>query len=131
NAAFCAAARPAVGLLLQDVMNYNDPGSIRTALGISSDIAVQAVAPDSPAARAGLSPNDAVLAIGSWSMADLPSVPAGDYTRLKTLHDRIDGLLADGGKIRLRVKRGSDEEREVELAGVPACPGRFELRTQG
>ena len=131
NAAFCASAQPAVGLLLQDVRNYNDPGAIRAALGISSDIAVQAVAPDSPAARAGLRPNDEVLAIDRWAMADLPSAPAGDYTRLKTLHDRIDASLADDGKVRLRVKRGNDEERDVELAGIPACPGRFELRTQG
>ncbi len=131
NAAFCTSARPAVGLLLQDVMNYNDPGSIRAALGIASDIAVQAVAPDSPAAGAGLRPNDAVLAIGQWSMADLPPVAAGDYTRLKTVHDRINATLESEGKVRLRVKRGNDEARDVELVGVPACPGRFELRTQG
>ena len=131
NAAFCTSARPAVGLLLQDVMNYNNPGSIRTTLGIAGDLAVQAVAQDSPAARAGLRPNDAVLAIGPWSMADLPSVSAGDYTRLKTVHDRIHATLRDEGKVRLRVKRGNDEAREVELVGVPACPGRFELRTQG
>jgi hypothetical protein len=131
NAPFCAGARPAVGLLLQDMMNYNDPDAIRAAVGIAGDIAVQAVAPGSPAERAGLRPDDEVLAINGSTVASLPRVKAGDYTRLTALHDRIEAALQRDGKLQLRISRTDGEAREIELTGVPACPGRFELRTQG
>lgn len=131
NARFCAGARPAVGLLLQDAMNYDDPDAIRAALGFSGDIAVEAVAPASPAAQAGLVPNDEILAIDGAPMAALPAVSAGDYTRLDGLHDRIEASLARNGHVALRLRKRGGEEHEVDLAGVAACPGRFALRAGG
>lgn len=131
NASFCRDARPAIGLLLQDVMNYDDPEGIRRPLGISGDIAIEAVAPASPAADAGLTPNEEIMAIDSAQIAALPPGNAGDFARLNALHDRIDASLAKNGRVTLLLRRPDGEEREVELAGLAACPGRFELRIQG
>lgn len=131
NAPFCGDSVPAVGLLLQDMRNYDSPAPVRQAAGITGDIAVQATAAGSPAELADLRPNDEVLAINEEEMAALPAVPSGDYRRLKALHDRIDGALVRDGKVGLTIRRADTPVREVTLAGQRACPGRFELKTAG
>lgn len=130
NAAYCSRVRPAVGLLLQDVQNYDDPEKVRRAFGLTGDIAVEAVAAGSPAEAAGLEANDAVLAIDGQAMADLPPAKKGDWRRLWDLHDRIDALLARDGKVTLTIEHAG-AQRSVSLAGVPACAVRFEYDTGG
>lgn len=131
NAPWCSDAVPAVGLLLQDMLNYDNPGPVREAAGIFGDIAVQAVVAGSPAGRAGLRANDEVLAIEGIAMAALPTAPPGDYRRLKGLHDMIDAALARTGAVSLTVRRAGGPHRHVVLKGERACPGRFELKTAG
>ncbi|MGN6498032.1 MAG: PDZ domain-containing protein, partial [Tsuneonella sp.] len=130
NARFCPDAHPAIGLLLQDMANYGAPDAMRAAAGIAGDVAVEAVAAGSPAARAGLAPNDEVLAIDGASMAALPPAKAGDWQRLTSLHDRIDAALAADGSVALRWRDGAGEHNTA-IAGVPACPTRFELLARG
>lgn len=127
NARFCPDARPEVGLLLQDMMNYSTPEAVRAAAGIRGDIAVQAVAEGSPAALAGLAANDEILAIDGQDMASLPPPKPGDHRRLLALQDRIDAILAESGQIRLRLRGKDGTPREVLLTGLPACPSHFEL----
>lgn len=131
NALFCPDAAPAIGLLLQDMANYASPERIRAAVGIDGDVAVQAVAAGSPAEAAGLTANDAILAIDSVPMAALPPAKAGDWRRLTGLHDRIDASLAADGVVALDLRRGAGEVRSARVEGVPACPGRFELLDRG
>ena len=129
NAPYCADARPAIGLLLQDVMSYSDPDGVRAAIGLEGDVAVQAVAENAPATLAGLLPDDEILALDGQSPASFPVSGAGDYQRLTALHDRIDAILARHGRISLRVRSGTAPARDVVIAGVPACPSRFEILT--
>lgn len=131
NAPFCGDSVLAVGLLLQDMRNYDNPAPVRDAAGIAGDIAVQAAAAQSPAALADLRPNDEVLAIDGHDMAALPAVPPGDYRRLKGLHDLIDAALALHGAVTLTISRAGTPTRDITLAGERACPGRFELKTAG
>lgn len=128
NARYCKVTAPAAGLLLQDMMNYDEPDRIREAIGLQGDVAVQAVAKGSPAALAGLAPNQEVVAIDGLAMTDLPPAQPGDFERLKMLHDRIDAALATKGSVELMLP-GRDLPLVVE--GVPACRSRFELRTEG
>jgi hypothetical protein len=130
NARFCADAQPSIGLLLQDMTNYGSPAVMREAAGIHGDVAVEAVAVGSPAARAGLVPNDEILAIEDDSLAALPPAKAGDWQRLKSLHDRIDAALARTGSVTLTWRDGSGEHRS-RIEGVAACPSRFELLARG
>ena len=125
NAPFCRDVAPAVGLLLQDVAGYRDP-ALRAALGANGDIAVQAVARNSPAERARLAPNDPLEAIAGQAVASLPAAKPGDYARLAGLHDRIDAALRDTGKVDL-VRDG----RILTLVGEPACITRFEMLSDG
>lgn len=129
NARYCQDARPEVGLLLQDIMNYGTPSAVRAAAGITTDIVVQAVAEGSPAAQAGLMANDEVLAIDGQATSALPVQDPGDHRRLFALHARIGALLAAQGRVALRVRSRGGAVRDVSLIGVPACPSRFEVLT--
>lgn len=132
NAPFCAGAHPAIGLLLQDMANYGDPAAMRAAAGIAGDIAVEAVVPGSPAAQAGLAPNDEILAIGAQPMAALPPAKPGDWQRLTGLHDRVDSELARDGAVRIEWRAAADGAvHSAQIAGVPVCPSRFELLASG
>jgi hypothetical protein len=123
NARFCDA-RPAIGLLLQDMANYSQPARMRAAAG-------QAVAAGSPAAIAGLSPNDEILAIDGRAMADLPRAKPGDWARLTALHDTIEAALARDGSVPLAWRGADGKHRAAVIGGVPACPTRFELLDSG
>lgn len=130
NARFCDA-KPAIGLLLQDMANYMEPARMRAAAGIAGDIAVQAVVPGSPAALAGLVPNDEIVAIDGQQMAALPKVKAGDWQRLTGLQDRVDAALARDEKVALSWRDRNGRIREATVAGLAACPTRFELGSSG
>lgn len=135
NAQFCTDARPAIGLLLQDVTAYENPQAIRAATGISGDIAVQAVAADAPAARAGLLANEEVLVLADLDIAALTADQNRNGRtnhsgkRLAFLHSLIDRVLARDGQISLRLRAADGQERDVTITGQRICPGQFELRT--
>ena len=129
SARFCPDARPAIGLLLQDMQNYTQPGQVRAAAGIRGDIAVQAVAEGSPAALAGLLPNEEILAIDGQKVSTIPDPKPRDHRRLYALLDRIDEGLKRSGMILLQVRATDGAVRELLIEGVPACPGRFVLLT--
>lgn len=130
NAPFCRTTAPAIGLQLHDTANYADPPAVRAALGLASDIAVEAVADDAPAARAGLVANDALGEVADQSVARLPPARPGDYTRLTGLYERIDTALALTGQVALTVLRPTGDARMV-LIGEPVCLTRFEMLTEG
>ena len=126
NARFCREVAPAIGLQLQDVANYSDPGAVRDALGLAGDIAVQAVAAGSPSARAGLVANDALSAVAGIEVGALPKAGPGDYARLVGLHDRIDAALRADGRVAL-----ARSGQTLTLAGEPVCATRFEMLSDG
>jgi len=126
NARYCHDVAPAVGLLLQDLAGYADPGPIRAAVGGVGDIAVEAIAAGSPAERAQLAPNDPLEAVAGQPVASLPAARPGDYARLAGLHDRIDAALRAHGQVEL-VRYG----KPLTLVGEPACVTRFEVLTSG
>ena len=127
NAAYCREVSPAIGLVLFDAAGFTDPPTVRLALGLASDIAVEAVATDSPAARAGLRPGQALRAVAGQAVAALPAVKANDYARLVALHDRVDAALRATGQVSFSDGAGS----EIALTGQPACVTRFELLSAG
>ncbi|MEZ5695654.1 MAG: M48 family metallopeptidase [Sphingomonadaceae bacterium] len=131
NAAFCANSAPAIGLVLQDVESFAAPARIRAATGIGGDIFVHVVVPGSPADKAGLRVGDEILAIGSRPVSDFPSSQQERWRRQVALQDALDAGLAATGTAVLRWRRGSSVAKESRFLGQPACPSRFELRTDG
>ena len=94
TARYCDNVSLSTGVLLHDAAAYGEPGELRTALGLSGDIAVQAVAPGSPADLAGVKPNDTALTIGSLTPAALASDPAHPWRRMDAIRAAIDAELA-------------------------------------
>ena len=127
NAPYCRAVAPRIGLTVLDAAGFGDPAAVRAAFGLPGDIAVEAVAADSPAARAGLRPGQALRAVAGQAVAALPTVGPSDYARLVGLHDRIDAALAGGGKVTVVNDAGAD----IAMTGEPACVTRFELLSAG
>lgn len=127
NAAFCPDARPSIGLLLQDVAAFTAPQTVRSAMGISGDIAIQAVAAGSPAAMAGLPVFAEVLAIDDQQMKDLPDADRKNWRRLLDLHQSLQSGLTTHGKVSLVWRDEAETVRSAEIEGVPACPSRFEV----
>lgn len=126
NAPFCAARR-SVGLQLQDMASYGDPARVRQALGLDGDFAIQTVASGSPAALAGLEPNAEVVAIDGERLASGTAAERLDWKRIAGIHSAIDAALAATGSFVLTMKGGE----RITLAGVAACPTRFELANGG
>lgn len=128
NAPYCRETVPAIGMLLHDVSAYEDPAATRAALGLSGDIGVQAVAPDSPAEAAGLRANATFAAINGAAMADIPP-SAPRWERLALLQDRIDAELAAPAQIGWTGPDGTPHSEQI--APVPVCRTRFEVLSSG
>lgn len=126
NAPFCDERTSATGLLLTDIAAYRSPRDIREVLGLSGDFAVQAVAPGSPASRAGIAVGTELLAVDGNSPAMVASRAPGGTGRLNALHDHIEEMATRGGEVRLSLTGGAKA-----LRGVPACHVHFELTTDG
>ena len=127
NSAYCRDVSPAIGLVLFDAAGFADPAAVRLALGLASDIAVEAVAADSPAARAGLRMGQALRAVAGEQVATLPAVKPKDYARLVALHDRVEAALRSTDQVSFSDGAGA----EFSIAGLPACATRFELLSAG
>lgn len=126
NAPFCDDRRPATGLLLADMATYRDPQAIRAAMGLKGDFAVQAVAPGSPAAQAGIGAGAELFTIDGSPPASLASFTPGGTGRLNTLHERIESAVEGTREVRLHLTGMAPA-----LRGVPACHVHFELTTDG
>lgn len=129
NAPFCRDAPAAIGLLMQDMAGYGRPDAIRSAAGITGDIAVQASAAGSPADLAGLTANTEILAIGDIPVSDLPAAKSGNWQRLLMLNDWLSAALEAGPARLTLLENGTTVTREI--VGVPACRSRFELLDDG
>lgn len=110
------------GWMLHAANQYD--GALRdvlTAQGLEGDRpAVSAVAPDGPAAKAGLSRGDVILAVDGVPLAAGSSTGPARYDGVKANLDRIDAAIARGGPVRLSVG-GEWGAREVIVTPLAAC----------
>ncbi|WP_209349011.1 hypothetical protein [Pontixanthobacter sp. CEM42] len=125
NAQYCSATRPAIGLLLQDIMGYNRPTAARNALAVQTDFAVQAVAQDSPAQRAGLTPNQPITAIDGRDLSKMVRNAKAPYLRLKWAEAAVQRGLDTNGKIDVIL---AGETEPVTIAGEAICAASFVVR---
>ncbi|WP_432201498.1 hypothetical protein ACRAQ7_04795 [Erythrobacter sp. W53] len=131
NAPYCKNAAPAIGLMLHDAHSYGEPEKVREELGLTGDIGVQAVAPWSPAAQAGV-PIDATIThldAATVTATFPPSDPL--WQRLTRINDTVDRSLAENGQVAVIWKTRDGGETVALLPGVAACPTRFEVLSKG
>ena len=130
NAPFCEGAAPSLGITVLDAGSFEDPSAVRRQLGLNGDLAIGAVAPGSPAAAAGLTANDTLVAIGGDPVGELFPHRKPYWQRLIDVTAALDTAAAHG-QVALTVARGGEPSRTVLASGSPACPSRFEVFDSG
>lgn len=126
NAPFCAEAVKVSGLLIHDADSYGDPNAVRAQFQLTGDLGVQAVAPGSPAAAMGIAQNDTILSINGKSiLGDWPKTDPR-WQRAFAIRDAMDAALALG-QVEISFQPLGGEQQTARIAGVDACPTRFEL----
>ncbi|SOB86592.1 PDZ domain-containing protein [Sphingomonas guangdongensis] len=125
NAALCDVQRPGTGLQLHTLAQYQPEAreQARRFFGFEGPIAVEGVAPDSPAAQAGVAADDTVVAINGAPLA-LPSTPTG--TAMLIAAEQQLASLPSAAPLTLTLRRDG-RERTLRIAPVPQCRSRFEL----
>ena len=122
NAPYCSVTRPSLGLMLHDIAVYEEDGRLRSALGLTGDIAVQVVVPGSPAVGV-LTPDMTIASIEDTAISDIPFEEKRKWSRMTELNALLDQSLDKDGSVTLGLQNG----RTVELKGTPACATRFEV----
>ncbi|WP_454598131.1 PDZ domain-containing protein [Qipengyuania sp. SM2507] len=130
NAPFCDSAAPAIGMLLHDAAAYSEPAQVRSELRLSGDIGVQAVAPGSPAALAGIAANDTLLSLGGQVLDEAFPRSDPEWQRLVNIKDRLDSALTEE-PVALEWARPDAAAAQASIAGIPACASRFEVLASG
>jgi hypothetical protein len=125
-AALCDRREPGTGLQLHAIDQYPSAARdrIRTHFGLSAPVGIEGVVPGSPAERAGVRADDAIVRIGGI----VPAETSGEMTTatLAGLHAQLAGL-SPSDPISLTVRR-QKVEHDLTIAPVPACRTRYELR---
>ncbi len=131
NAPFCAEQVARAGLMLHDIDQYGDAAAARYALGFGGPIAINAVAPGTPAAEAGLRPGHGLWTINGEQVNSLPidgSELQGEkpaYRRIAAVNRALARSLAKG-PAELAVGT-AQEQRMVTITPVMTCPSRFQI----
>lgn len=132
NASLCPDPHPSAGLLALDARSFKDPAAVRTALRLTGELAIGAVAANSPADLGGVKAGDELVGIEGIDLAILPDVPPSSFARQVALTNKIDAGLAATGELALTLRRpGETATRSVMLKGEPVCRSTFELLTGG
>ncbi len=116
NAPLCRNSAPSAGVMLTDLGQLDRPAEAREVLGIGGNLAVVAVAPGSPAQRAGTGAGDHLLAVDGMAVADPDAA-----------HARMEAGLAAHGTTTLTLAASRAAPRQVRISGEAACRGEFQL----
>ncbi|MBA4094736.1 MAG: hypothetical protein C0489_11710, partial [Candidatus Accumulibacter sp.] len=131
NAGSCTTLDPVPGLVLHDAAQYAPEvrGDADRHFGLNGGTGVEAVVPDSPAARAGLRQDDRIVAINGMVLPQAPpkgSAAASTAAVEQTLRRLLDALRR--GPATIEVERDG-QRTALALSPVAGCRSRVELMT--
>lgn len=125
----CKKQAPLTGLAFHDISQYSltQQPYARSTFGFDGHILVLAVAPDSPAAQAGIQVDDAVLLINGKTIP--PGVTGGNasFARTAAFLDQLEADLAAADQVSLTIGRAGNR-REIIVKGQRGCPTRYQTR---
>lgn len=126
NAALCPNREPVTGVALQTLSQFprSQHERIGAQLGLGRFVAIAAVAPDSPATRAGLQVGDALVAIDGVAT---PVVAAGteSFAPVSATEAMLAEALARNPGVLLTVERGG-QRSNIRLGKAQGCASRFQ-----
>ena len=127
NAALCRELQPVPGLQLHAIDQYDGDAQAgaRAAFGFATPVQVEAMAPDGPAARAGVLADDGVVAVDGMA---LPT-PAPGTAATSATRDAAQALIAaqsPAAPLRLTLERAG-VRRTVTIPASPGCRSAFEV----
>lgn len=132
NTALCPVTRLRAGWTLQAASQYGTetrPAAERL-YGLQGDLpGISAVAPDSPASRAGLSAGDLIVAADGVALQSGRGPGSASYDGLDANAARLDDAL-QRGPVRLTVRRAG-HERTAVLTPVQACAYETQVEITG
>ena len=132
NAALCERQMPASGMLIHGIEQYGAEFRATAAemfsLGAAPGVAL--VLGGSPAAKAGVQPGDALIAINGEAMPGAGAeggkgAARGDFDRMAVVFDQVEAALKKGPVTLSLMRKG--EPGEVRFSGAPACESRFQV----
>ena len=126
NAALCRDLAPVTGLQLHAIDQYGADvaADVRRAFGFARPVQVEAVAPGSPAERAGILPDDALLAVNG-----VPVPAPGAARATSATRDGAQAMIAELAADRpltVTIERAGTA-RDVTLPASPGCRSQFEV----
>lgn len=131
NAVFCDEKQLRAGMLLHDIEQYADKKAARFALGFEKPIEINAIAPNSPAALAGLMTGDGLLSINGQPVDAI--APTGAvlqhekkaYRRIAAVNQLLADALKSGEANLQIIRKGGSQIIVVKPA--PTCPSSFQI----
>ncbi|WP_379548531.1 hypothetical protein ACFCW2_05010 [Qipengyuania sp. DSG2-2] len=126
NASYCETTRPSLGLLLHDIAAYGEPDRLRSALGLTGDIAVQAVVPGDPAIEL-LAVDTTIESVAGTPVSAVPFERKRKWWRMTQLNALLDQSLDRSGTASF----GLPDGETVTITGTPACASSFEIGAIG
>ncbi len=127
NASLCREVQPEMGWALQAIDQFDAPSraAAMAAFGFESAVAVEAVVPGGPAARAGVAANDSLVSING---AALPVGGTGAKAVVTTRNATEARLAAlpPTAPVSLVLRRGG-RDRTAVVRPVPGCRSGIEL----
>lgn len=127
NVALCDRLEPGTGIQLHTLDQFDSASreAARTHFGFATPIAIEGIVADTPAARAGLRPDDSLVRIGAVEIAAIQGKP-GTTDRLVAAQLAV-AALPPSAPIAVEAVRGG-VPIHVTIQPVPLCRSRFELR---
>ncbi|MES3151598.1 M48 family metallopeptidase [Sphingomonas faeni] len=128
NAALCDQLQPQIGMPIHALTQYGSTAraSAASAFGFEATIGVEAVVAGAPAARAGIRPNDSIVAINGVAQPGLPTADSPEGAAARDAAEAAIAAAPIGRPLRLTILR---EGRQVPIAVTPVsgCRSRFEI----
>jgi Zn-dependent protease with chaperone function len=127
NAALCTRQQPDTGLvfLALDAFDVSFRKVLQARFDIDSNVAVEAVVPNSPASSADLREGDSLISVNGLALKPGIEGPP-TMASIVAVHERFATLAADK-PIRFEIRRRG-VPHQITIMPTPACRSRFELR---